>query len=198
VENASKNVNENNLPIIITLNKVKRIFSNIQKNMEILFVLKGELKVIINNKNYKLSESDALLINNGDVYEFYGKEENIVLSIQIDNDFFNNVMRGERNLFLCNSSIDANENYNNIRKILSKIMYEYSIKKNRYDFKVMSLLYDLIYLLDMNFTIVEEYKMQTFEIKNSKHIGRINSILAYIKQNYYKQISLQDVAAAQF
>ncbi|WP_238917163.1 helix-turn-helix domain-containing protein [Clostridium sp. YIM B02555] len=196
--NASKNVNENSIPIVITLNKVKRIFSNVQKNMEFLFVLKGELKAIINNKNYKLSESDVLLINNGDIYEIYGEEENIVLSMQIDNDFANNVMRGEQSLFLCNSSIDANENYNNIRKILSKIMYEYSIKKNRYDFKVMSLLYDLIYLLDMNFTIVEEYKMQTLEIKNSKHIERINSILTYIKQNYYKQISLQDVADAQY
>ncbi|WP_160689666.1 helix-turn-helix domain-containing protein [Clostridium sp. C2-6-12] len=198
MSNVTNNINENNIPIIINLNKVKRIFSNVQKNMEFLFVLKGELKVIINNQKYKLSESDVLLINNGDVYELYGEEENIVLSMQIDNDFFNNVMRGEQSLFLCNSSIDENENYNDIRKILSKIIYEYSIKKNRYDFKVMSLLYDLIYLLDMNFTIIEEYKMQTLEVKNSKHTERINNILAYIKQNYYKQISLQDVADAQY
>lgn len=198
MSNLSKKVNENNIPIMITLNKVKRIFSNVQKNMEFLFILKGQLKVIINNQKYKLSESDVLLINNGDVYELYGEEENIVLSMQIDNDFFNNVMRGEQSLFLCNSSINENENYNDIRKILSKIMYEYSIKKNRYDFKVMSLLYDLIYLLDINFTIVEEYKMQTLEIKNSKHTERINNILTYIKQNYYKQISLQDVADAQY
>ena len=198
MSNVSKNVNENNIPIIINLNKVKRISSNVQKNMEFLFILKGELKVIINNQKYKLYESDVLLINNGDVYELYGEEENIVLSMQIDNDFFNSAMRGEQSLFLCNSSINESENYNDIRKILSKIMYEYSIRENRYDFKIMSLLYDLIYLLDMNFTIVEDYKMQDLEIKNSKHTERINNILAYIKQNYYKQISLQDVADAQY
>lgn len=198
MNNLRKNINENKVPITITLNKVKRISSNIQKNMEFLFVLKGEIKVVINNQEYKLSESDVVLINDGDVYEVYGPEENIVLSMQIDSDFFNSVMRGEQSLFLCNSSINENEKYNEIRRILSKIMYEYSIREHGYDFKIMSLLYDLIYLLNMNFTIVEDYIIQNIEIKNSKYTERINNILSYIKQNYYKQISLQDVADSQY
>ena len=75
-----KDINENsNIPVSIFLNKVKKIPLNVQKSVEFLFILKGELKVVINKQEYKLVESDVILINNGDVYEIQGKEENLVL-----------------------------------------------------------------------------------------------------------------------
>jgi len=194
-----KDINENsNIPVSIFLNKVKKIPLTVQKSVEFLFILKGELKVVINKQEYKLFESDVILINNGDVYEIQGKEENLVLSMQIENEFFNDQVKREQSLFLCNSSINENEHYDDIRKILAKVMYEYSNREYSYEFKIMSLLYDLIYLLNINFVISEDYKVQNLEVKNSKYIQRINSIVSYIKQNYYQQISLQDVADSQY
>ena len=194
-----KNINENsNIPVSIFLNKVKKIPLTVQKNVEFLFILKGGMKAVINKQEYKLFESDVILINNGDVYEIQGKEENLVLSMQIENEFFNDQVKREQSLFLCNSSINENERYDNIRKILAKVMYEYSNREYSYEFKIMSLLYDLIYLLNVNFVISEDYKVQNLEVKNSKYIQRINSIVSYIKQNYYQQISLQDVADSQY
>ena len=140
--NIRKNNNENNsIPITILLNKIKKISVNVQKYVEFLFILKGELRVVINNQKYKLLESDVVLINNGDVYEIHGEEENLVLSMQIDNDFFNDAVKREQSLFLCNSAVNENEHYDDIRKILAKVMYEYSNREYGYDFKVMSLLY---------------------------------------------------------
>lgn len=197
--NIRQNTNEkNNIPVMIFLNKVKKISANVQKNVEFLFVLKGELEVLINNQKYKLSESDVLLINNGDVYEIYGEEENLILLMEIDNDFFNDVVKREQSLFLCNSSVNENEHYGDIRKILAKVMYEYSNREYGYDYKIMSLLYDLIYLLNVHFVIADDHKIQSLDIKNSKYTDRINKIVAYIKQNYYQQISLQDVADSQY
>lgn len=197
--NIRKNNKENNsVPITILLNKIKNISVNVQKYVEFLFILKGELRVVINNQKYKLLESDVVLINNGDVYEIHGEEDNLVLSIQIDNDFFNDVMKREQSLFLCNSSVNENEHYDDIRKILAKVMYEYSNREYGYDFKIMSLLYDLIYLLNVNFLIAEDYKIQKLDVKNSKYTERINNIVLYIKKNYYQQISLQDVADSQY
>lgn len=198
MKNIRKSVNENNdLPVTITLNKIKRVSSNVQKSMEFLFILKGELRVVINNQKYILLESDVVLINSGDAYEIYGQGENIVLSMQIDNNFLKNIIKGEQNLFLCNSSISKNEHYYEIRKILSQIMYQYFIKEYRFEFKIMSLLYALLYLLDVNFAVEEDCKVQNFEGENTKYNERTNNIVLYIKQNYYKQISLQDVADAQ-
>lgn len=55
MSNIRQSTNENsNLPVMIFLNKVKKISSNIQKNVEFLFVLKGELEVIINNQKIQV------------------------------------------------------------------------------------------------------------------------------------------------
>ncbi len=201
MNNIKKNANKkDNIPLTIFLNKIKKISTNVQKNVEFLFILKGELRVVINNQKYKLVESDVVLINNGDVYEIYGEDDNLVLSMQIDNNFFNDVIKREQSLFLCNSSINGNENknYDYIRKILAKAMYEYSSREDGYDFKLMSLVYDLIYLLSISFRMSDDYKGHDLEIKSSKYTERINNIVSYIKQNYYQQISLQDVADSQY
>ncbi|MGV8981044.1 GH39 family glycosyl hydrolase [Clostridium sp.] len=193
-----KKNNEGNIPILILLNKVKKISVNLQKNVEILFIITGEIKVVINNHEYKLVESDVILINNGDVYEIYGEEENLVLSMKIENEFFKNVAKRGQSLYLCNSSAIENEHYDDIRKILAKNMYEYSNREDGYEFKIMSLLYELVYLLNANFLIENDFKLQGIEVKSSKYTERINSIVLYIRNNYYQQISLQHVAASQY
>ena len=198
MSNVRKNNNESNIPITILLNKIKNHSTSVQKNMELLFILNGALKIVINNHNYILEESDVVLINNGDVYEIHGEEENLVLSMQIENEFFNNAVRKEQSLFLCNSSVTDNEHYDDIRRILAKIMYEFSNREDGYDFKIMSLLYELIYLLNANFLIEKEAKKQGLEVKSSKYTQRINSLVLYIRRNYHEQISLQDVAASQY
>lgn len=185
-------------PFLIFLNKVKKISSNVQKNMEFLFILKGALNIIINNQCYSLKESDIVLINNGDIYEINGDEENLVLSMQIDYDFFASIVKNSQNLYLCNSSLGDSKKYDAIRKILAKVMYEYSNKEYSYEYQIMAQVYNLIYILNTEFLLADSQEIQSLESKNSKYDQRVNDILSYIKQNYYQQISLQDVANAQY
>lgn len=195
VDNRDRN---NNLPLTMFLNKVKKISMSVEKNMEFIFVLKGKVNIVINNQQFKLVESDVVLINNGDVYEIEAEEENLVLSMQIEYESLSNVIKNNQGLFLCNSSIENNEKYDKIRKILSRLMYMYSNRESNYELEIMSLLYNLIYILNENFVILDSQKTQTLNIKNSKYNERVNSILMYIKQNYHQPISLQDVADSQF
>ena len=186
------------IPVTIFLNKVKKIPQKVKNNVGMMFVLKGNTNISINNQQYCLNENDVLLVNNGDVYELYSKDENLVLSIEIENDFWDETTKKEQKLILCNSSINKDKNYDEIRRIMAKIMYEYSNSEYGYKLKIMSLLYDLIYILNFNFTIEENNKLNDINIKDSKYAQRINNIVSYIKQNYYQQISLQDVADSEY
>lgn len=194
----NKNDNVRGLPIKIYLNNIRKISTSIQKNIEFIFILKGELNIVINNKSYKLIETDILLINNGDIYEINGINENLVLSLQIDYDFFNKVAKKGESLYLCNSCLDKDKNYESIRKILVKIMLEYSKKEDNYELQIMSFLYKLIYLLNKNFLITDSDKTCSLEMQSNKYNERISNILKYIKQNYNQQISLYDVAKSQY
>ncbi|MDF2672932.1 MAG: helix-turn-helix protein [Clostridiales bacterium] len=197
-KNRDKKDNILALPLAVNLSKVKKISSQIQRNIEFIFVLKGELNVIINNQKSNLVEADIVLINNGDVYEAAGIKENLILSIQVDYDFFNEAAKKEQSLFLCNSSLNNNEKYDYLRKILAKIMYEYSNRQDNYELQIMSLLYKLIYILNSNFLITDSQETYPLDIQNNKYNERVNKILMYIKQKYNQQISLQDVADSQY
>ena len=64
---------------------------------------------------------------------FEEKKSTIIVEVcdllQIENEFFNDTVKREQTLFLCNSSINENKHYDDLRKILSKVMYEYSLDK---------------------------------------------------------------------
>jgi xylan 1,4-beta-xylosidase len=186
------------LPITVHLNKVKNIPANIQRNNEFLFVLKGILHVVINNKHYKLVENDVVFINSGDVYQMDGEKDNLVLSMQIEYDFFYQALKREQSLYLCNSTLNEKSIYDSVRRIMAKIMFEYSNRENGYELQIMSLLYKLIYLLHKDFLLTEQQDIQFPYIQRSKYNDRVNNILKYVKQNYFQPISLQDVADSQY
>lgn len=188
----------NNLPLTMLINKVKKISMTVEKNMEFIFVLKGKLNITINNQNFKLVESDVVLINNGDVYEIEAEDENLVLSLQIEYESLSNAVVNNQGIFLCNSSLNNNEKFDSIRKILARLMYMYSNRESSYEFEIISLIYKLLYILNENFLIVDSQKTEVVNIKNSKYNERISNILMYIKQNYHQPISLQDVADSQY
>lgn len=188
----------NNLPLTMLINKVKKISMTVEKNMEFIFVLKGKLNITINNQHFNLEESDVVLINNGDVYEIEAEGDNLVLSMQIEYESLSNAITNNHGLFLCNSSINDNEKYDSIRKILARLMYMYSNRESSYEFEIMSLIYKLLYIINENFLIVDSHKTEMVNIKNSKYNERISNILMYIKQNFNQPISLQDVADSQY
>lgn len=188
----------NRLPVTVLLNNIRQIPLNMQKDFELIFVLRGELFTAINNNQYHLTKPDIILINSGDAYQAWSEKENLVLTIRIDYDFFIQAVDRKLNIYLCNSSIDHKNNYDDIRKIMSKVMYEYFHDEIGRELKIMSLLYDLIYLLEVNFILTDFPETEQAGLERSKYKHRMDKILAYIKQNYTREISLKDVADSQF
>ena len=187
--------NNNLLPVTIKFAKLTKTSTNIKKNVELLLLIKGELDLVLNNKRYRLFENDIVLINSGDVYQIEG--ENLVLSLKIDYDFFRKTVKREPSIYICNSSIDENDSYEDIRRLMSRIMYENSNKDEFYEFRIMALFYELLFFLNKNFLITASQDILTKDNRNSKYNQRLNSIITYIKQNYFDPISLMDVADSQ-
>jgi xylan 1,4-beta-xylosidase len=187
------------LPLKVSLHKIEGVSREVETDIQIIFLLKGKVHIDINNNKYNLRETDIIFINNEDVYEISPEEENLLLTIKIDYDFFTRIIKKSQFLILCNSSVQdqSNENYDIIRKILSKIIHEYSKGENGYEIQIMSLLFQLIYLLKVKF-LVTNNKSQYLEVKEDKYRERIDSAINYIKLNYQKHISLQDAANALF
>jgi len=166
----------------------------VQRNIEILFALKGSICVTVNNVAYELKPHDVILINSGDAYQVKSKEQNLMLDLHIEYEFLEEATRKEQ-VYICNSCIDGRRNYNLIKKLMAEIAYEYFNSKPNYELKTMALLYDLIYVLNEQF-IAAESKEEELNDADAISDSRIHRIILYIRQNYYRNISLTEVADA--
>lgn len=67
----------------ISLQNIRHHSQHIHLGIEILFVIRGKVDVMVNQDSLHLAENDLLLINANDVHTVKGHEDNVVLLLQI-------------------------------------------------------------------------------------------------------------------
>lgn len=152
---------------------------------EILFVLKGKIEIIIDNKTTVLKEGNIFIVNKNQFHYIHSVSENgrsQLLVLQFDMEYFNKYnLNTEELLFHLaypkGSSIKR-EAYNQIRGILASLMKIVINKEEPNSLLIERHLLDLIIILINNFQRGGRLK------ESSTRDERIVEIIRYIKNNY--------------
>ena len=98
---------EEGLPLKVFLHSVNRIQMHWHNELEILFILKGSIELRIGSELYLLKENDLILINSKEVHNTSRtQEENIVLALQINPEYYDRLYPRFSNMyFKCNSLV---------------------------------------------------------------------------------------------
>ncbi len=186
-----------NIPIRLWLHQVNYVNRHWHDSIEILFVLKGNVEVFVQQQAYELVESDLIVINTKELHSLSGKGENLVLALQIPMEYIVKQFPGFNKLTLnCKSFLYADnqrEVFDRIRHSLAKIMNSYIKEAYGYEVEIGSLVLEFLHYLISNFredVIADEY--------SDKHKNRLLSILNKIKDNYNKPITLQEIAESEY
>lgn len=78
----------NDLPISVSLESIYDYPIHWHNSLEVIFVLKGSINVLIESGNYESHENAIEIINPDEAHRIYSKEENKVLIFHIDPTFF--------------------------------------------------------------------------------------------------------------
>ena len=161
--------------------------SHWHNGIEIIFVLSGEIDIIINDKLYNLKEDDIILINKNHIHELRGKEPANLISLLIETDKIN--METEGLFFECNSTVDTNKGrYFVLKKLLAKLVKVNSDKEKENDFYNLSFIYNILY------TLIKYFKSEPgLEIESKKYVERLNDILKYIDKHYKENITFNQI-----
>ncbi len=176
----------NDLPIHMQL--VKNDCPNVHwhSTTELIFVLYGDITLVIDDKAYPMKEEDICIINPKSNHVIKGKNyELLSISLQLNQLKFKNT---EGLYFDLNSSGNTfSSNYDTIRRLIAQLVKVSSSGENRY--MTLSLLYSLIsYLID-NFQTSAPLKVTI-----SKENKRLEEILTYIDDHYKENLQLNDLA----
>lgn len=162
------------------------------QNIEIIYVLEGSMKIVIDDEIYRLSKGDFILINANKNHTFDTSKNILGIRYEIDFHLLAKQLGTMELFFWCNTVADRNDAYAEVRKTLDEIAKCYDQKEGEGYLYLNSLYYKLLYQLASNF-MIKAYDTR-LNLDNSQERIRISQIQNYIQANYQMQISLKDLA----
>lgn len=162
------------------------------QNPELFYVLAGELTASIDDQIFRMKQGDILLINANKHHMMDGNQDVLAARFEIDFHLLAEHMGTMQLLFWCNTLVDKNAAYQQLRNYLDQIMLRYFEKDEKNELHLNALYYECLHLLTGNFLV----KMDDarFHIESSQDKQRISQIQNYVQANYQSQISLNDLA----
>lgn len=193
---------EEGLPIKVQVMNVQEYPWHMHKDIQILYVLEGEIELKMTYVRYRLTENKMHFIHSDDVHGLIGiTKNNLVVVLSLNMEYFSETFP---NLDTQVFSIKATEDVASYKRQLSLKTHIFSIiselygpsKNYKKKIKTLSLsLIKALYKDFRSFNISREDK--TFEHTVSHdafQIDRISRIVSYVYQNYPYKLSLTALA----
>lgn len=162
------------------------------QNLEILYVLRGEMDVQIDDTHYILRDSDFILINANKRHSIHVEKEQLGARFYIDFHLLAEYLGTMQMMFWCNTTVDRNDAYDQMREMLDRILEQYFEKENQNTLHLNSLYFEMLSILTSNFMVKADDVRLNMETSQDR--VRVHQIQNYIQANYQNQISLNDLA----
>lgn len=196
MESKKEIINDSNsLPIKLFLHRLKNITKHCHPSIEILFLLSGDISMMVEDQEYQLLEDDLIVINPNQLHELQSTDC-VMLVLQLAPELLVDELAFVKEMtFNCNSSLDTDKSaFQNLKILISKLVKVNTEKGEFVQMRIRALLYDLLYELSTHFkdsTISKSSHSQ-------KQQDRISRIIHHINTHFYEDITLSNVAATEF
>lgn len=193
-------IGEEILPVKTIIHSVNELDLHWHDKIEIIFILEGSVNVNIGKETYLLQENDLVLINTNELHSTRRtKDENVLLAVQIDLEFYKHCFPKFKNMrFDCkcfSQEGDIRGKFDIIRHYIANITWCLNKKNKGYELIIGSYLYLLGEYLINNFHYdVSEDKSQEI---TDKDLTRIKNIIDYANENMGRNVTLKEIAEKQ-
>ncbi|MEG0662083.1 MAG: AraC family transcriptional regulator [Anaerovoracaceae bacterium] len=189
------------LPINILVAEIEEYPIHFHDELEVVYILKGKVKLRNGYYSYELKQGDIFILNDREIHSFnrIDDEENLVMMVQLDLTYFSTYYKNlKNNFFVTDMEVDDDESLDVLSGILAKIMMEVLQKGYGYEHKVIESTHNLIASLqaDFQYFLMEDGKFVNETKKKGNKIlaGRLNRITDYMYDNFYRKLTLNEIA----
>ncbi|WP_310135478.1 GH39 family glycosyl hydrolase [Paenibacillus amylolyticus] len=169
----------------------QRIDTHQHRNVELIFLLKGSLKIRIEEEEFNLEEQDIIIVNSTFKHKISAEHHVTYVIFHLNYYKILELLHASKVFFLCNSSIGKKEDYVQVRKYLTNILKVHYENQVPNQINLNSLYYQLLDHFISHFSVT--YNKGTVD-GAYRGVERRNEIENYIEANYFKSISLKDLA----
>lgn len=177
---------------IIVHNK-KEEKRHFHQDIELLYVMHGNVKVSIDEQITTLQAEDIFIINPNKQHHLQMSCDVLYAQFLIAYELIGDVLKSTEFMFWCDSTNNQSDEIEKLRMVIRKLLNHYLHGHERIaDFYHISLCYQLMDILSMHF-LVRSIDRENDEEKD-KFEERLTLINNYIWANYSQSISLQELS----
>lgn len=164
-------------------------------DLELIYMLEGEVNLSIEEKIYRLKAEDIILINSRKKHRLYHvigtKKQSLICRIYISWIYLRNYVGNTKMLFWCSSIQDMEiNNYNTLRKVLQDLLIDYANGADKQYFYRQSLHFQILHQL-VNFFGTRKEESLGQEDENKNHMDEMTD---YLEHRYNQDVSLSELA----
>jgi len=163
----------------ISFRRESAFHEHMHQEIELLYVMDGEICLHLFEKTFRLESDDFLVINSNHRHSYSMEKPGSVCLIHF---------AMEMTFFHCNSTLEEDERYSYIRDLMSQLLSECAVDYTTLTFRKKSLLYDLLDYLTHHFQVKETERY--FDEQDL----RIEGMLQYINAHYRESLSLKELS----
>lgn len=161
------------------------------ENFELLYLMNGRLTVTVGEDSCAMEPGDMILVNASRKHSYQSGGHVLIGRFSISYGKVRELLGQNTVLFWCNSSMDRNGAYEELRRIIAGIFNQF-VNGGRNQILLNSLYYQMLHVLTSHFLLNPDDLR--YEDEKSREDGRLQEIFSYIRANYRQNIKLQEVA----
>jgi xylan 1,4-beta-xylosidase len=178
--------------VTISIMDNKNSFDHAHRNNELIYVIKGNLQVKVNNEPLQMNSSDFLLVNSNEFHSFQSEKDNLFVVLQFNYSELSSLLDQKNLLFTCNSIKHASPYDQEVRFVIEELLSIYIKQDNDVLVEFLEKALKLISILKINYLKNRNLDIGKFSSKNQNE--RLTEIIDYIQTNYRDPVTLEEVA----
>ena len=158
-------------------------------SIEIFAVLDGSLDFFVNKEEYPLKAGEQIIINSNEIHSIHAPEKNQTVVLQIPLKQFENYFTAQRFIRFRGQEETTDKK---LTSLIKKLYKTYVDRETGYEFKTMSIFYEIMYILIRDYRVTEAKEK---EIRHSRRLDALSKITTYMREHYKEDLKLSELAA---
>jgi xylan 1,4-beta-xylosidase len=182
--------------VTISVMSNKSNLEHAHREIELIYMIKGNLQVKVNNKIFQMKSSDFVLVNSNEFHSFQSNEDNLFIVFHFNYFELSSLLAQKNLLFVCNSIEHDHSANKELRTVIENLLTVYMKVNNFSQVEFLEKTYKLISTLRMNYLKNQDHMLLNTTIKGQS--DRLTDIIDYIQSNYREPLSLEEVAGIHY
>lgn len=170
--------------------------NHVHSDIELFYVMEGSARFCLEDKQYTLRRNDFLVVNVDKSHSYTTEGDFLAACMHISYSELTSMMKQSMIFFWCNTVVENNEACDELRRVVRKIIAEHYNDHGQNTIYLKSLYFEMLNILASDFLLNKDDSH--FGEEAHKFDARKHEIAEYIRLNFDKQISLEDLSKQLF